>query len=360
MKNYMFLILLSLSAYSSDLVLEFNDIIKNDKNNEVLILEYNKYVFEKEKEILKFFRVNKAYKQLNEYYNKLSYENKERFIEFIIDDSKIYVEMIKEIDLFGKIFIPSKLEREQDLQFHIYNLLIDNRLAYYNIIQYSNQNNHFSSIFNPNVLIKLSNRYKYFVLMFSNKGFMLSYPNMIDYLLSPEYVIKEIQEYGLDDNYKASFEHYSKINTIVKIPFSVKTILLDRMNQQKTIEINLNLNFESKLSDFMKNIENINFYAKHSHELLLEYLKDSNDTRLKEISHQKQIDEFENFTEIDFSYLIKTENLLKYMKDINLILNHVNISEDLLIQIKVNDKYDSKIYDDIKLFLNENSIEYLY
>ncbi len=351
------------NLYSIEIIENFNKVIKEDKNIDFKN-KYEQFVFENPKELINFFIKNRYYYEFNEVYQKLDINNKKLILEYIIDDTDKYKELLKGSNVYKTIFISSNVEDEQEVQFHIYNLLLDNKKAYYNIIEYSNIEDHYLSIFNPNNLIYLNKRYKYFVLMFFNKNYIVSYPNVIDYILSSPQIIKELEDYGFKDNYDYSIKHYINIDTKLEIPFPIRGILYDRLNKSKVTEIYINIILNTKLNDFIINLKDLNFYSKYSHDFLIKYLKDSNEIRIKNIESESN-DNNDNLEEIKVTknnskFLIKNEDIIKYFNNIGMNLNHYKLNSDTNIFIKTKDKFNEIEYENLEKFLNENSIEYIY
>ena len=383
LKIILSIILLSLSLSCNDLIKNFNEIVKNSENKE-LIEEYNKYYFEKPKEIIKFFMVNKKYLEFNQYYEKLSLKDKKLLLEYILDDIEDYLDFIKGIDLYSKIFIPTNIEDEQEIQYFIYNILIDNKNAYYNIIEHSDIKKHYLSIFNPTILVNLSKRYKYFVLMFATNNYLISYPNTIDFILSPDNIKLELTSYELNTIYEKSIRYYLSIDKVVEIPFSIRTIFLDRMNVNKRIEAYLNFTLETKLNDFILNLKDIKFYSKYSHELLLNFFKEMEKLKINSVLAKKSNEENNiDFTDIystnriglhneneitlnednldlSFKYNVNNQDLVKYFTNIGLNLELVKLNDNSSFLIRVKNRFEDTIYYNLEDYLNNNSIEFIY
>lgn len=335
LKRYITIFCLLFSfSFGSTYVEDINNKIKKTEQHKVMVSLYNEYHFEQMKDILTFFDHNRFYKQFNELFDSLTYDEKIFIIQTIIDYPDKYQGLILNSDLYSKLFTYSNNYEMQEYQFKVYDMLLENQDSYLEFLTYSRISTHYDMIFNPNNILNVDSRYKHYIKKFILADYPISYINSIQYLFLSKEQQFELSKIGFDKFYLKSLDRLKSNDTEGFVPITVSSIFYDKSNKYKTLKVDYNFYIKTNIKYFLENINEKSFVAKYSHDLLKKYLKDG---------------------------IITNIDLQEYLKMLSLDSNKLTIEDkENFLFIEVNDTDKKELYKSVEELIRNHSVTFIY
>lgn len=312
-----------------------NFTIKTQSKNELLVKEFSNYNLESFKEILIFIENFHYEKDFALIFNNLSNDDKLLIIRELSENLERFDSIIKELNLFENMFNYSNNMSTQEFHFHFYRLLLeDKENKFYNkILANSELESHYKTFFNPYKLIKLDKRYQFYIKELLNNGIQISYINALQYLTIPSEYKDQMAILSFGRPYEEAIMNYYKITEEVIAPISISSILYDKADNTKSINATYSFYVKGSLKAIIKSLNQKTNGFKYSHDLILNVLKENTISKL---------------------------DLENYLKQIKFDTNKTEILNDHYFYVEVFDGVNWKTYNDIKEFLKENTIKYIY